>query len=102
MKRLVRTLVPLMAPAVRWDYTVNEETGRRARERIVAAMDRVEAELGARDYLVGDAFSVADLTAAALFTPVLCPPGASTRRRRSRRRSASCAQTSSSAPGASG
>jgi glutathione S-transferase len=75
MKRLVRTLVPLMAPAVRWDYTVNEETGRRARERIVAAMDRVEAELGSRDYLVGGAFSVADLTAAALFTPVLCPPG---------------------------
>jgi glutathione S-transferase len=75
MKRLVRTLVPLMAPAVRWDYTVNEETGRRARERIVAAMDRVGAEAGSRDYLVGGAFSVADLTAAALFTPVLCPPG---------------------------
>jgi glutathione S-transferase len=74
-KRLVRTLVPLMAPAVRWDYTVNEETARRARERIVAAMDRVEAELGSGDYLVGGAFSVADLTAAALFTPVLCPPG---------------------------
>jgi glutathione S-transferase len=74
-KRLVRTLVPVMAPAVRRDYSVSEETAVRARERIVAAMDRVEAELGSREYLVGDAFGVADLTAAALFTPVLCPPG---------------------------
>jgi glutathione S-transferase len=47
-----------------------------AREKIVAAMDRLEAELaaGAGDYLVGESFSVADLTAAALFYPVVVPP----------------------------
>ena len=37
-------------------------------------MDRLEAELDGGDHLVGDAFSVADLTAAALFTPLIRPP----------------------------
>ena len=38
-------------------------------------MDRLESELGDGEYLVGDEFTVADLTAAALFTPLLAPPG---------------------------
>ena len=38
-------------------------------------MDRLESELGDGEYLVGGQFSVADLTAAALFTPLLAPPG---------------------------
>jgi len=37
-------------------------------------MERLQSELGGRDYLVGDSFSVADLTAAALFTPLVLPP----------------------------
>jgi glutathione S-transferase len=46
-----------------------------AREKIVAAMDRLDAELAAGDgeFLVGDSFSVADLTAASLFFPVVGP-----------------------------
>jgi glutathione S-transferase len=46
-----------------------------AREKIVAALDRLEAELGAGDgeFIVGESFSVADLTAAALFYPVVGP-----------------------------
>jgi glutathione S-transferase len=73
-KGVVRTLVPLFRSAVRSDYNINAATGERARERIVAGIERLEAELDGRDYLVGDRFSVADLTAAALFTPILCPP----------------------------
>ncbi len=48
-----------------------------AREKIVAAMDRLDAELAASDsgYLVGESFSVADLTAASLFYPVVGPEG---------------------------
>jgi glutathione S-transferase len=46
-----------------------------ARGKIVAAMDRLDAELEAGDgkYLVGDAFTVADLTAASLFFPLVGP-----------------------------
>ena len=39
-----------------------------------AALDRIEAERQPSGYLVGDAFSVADLTAAALFAPLVVPP----------------------------
>jgi glutathione S-transferase len=46
-----------------------------AREKIVAAMDRLDAELAAGDgeFLVGDGLSVADVTAASLFYPVVDP-----------------------------
>jgi glutathione S-transferase len=39
-----------------------------------AALDRIEQERQGRAYLVGDAFTVADLTAAAMLGPVLQPP----------------------------
>jgi glutathione S-transferase len=41
---------------------------------VVAALDRLEAELDGNEFLVGDRFSVADLTAAALFYPLVLPP----------------------------
>jgi glutathione S-transferase len=48
-----------------------------AREKIVAAIDRLDAELAANggEYLVGDRFGVADLTAASLFYPLVSPEG---------------------------
>jgi glutathione S-transferase len=52
----------------------SDEAAELARRRIVEAFDRLEAELGDAEYLVGDRFSVADLTAAALFYPVVQPP----------------------------
>ncbi len=44
-----------------------------ARERVLAGLDRLEAELGTGDYLVGDRFTVADLTAASLLYPLALP-----------------------------
>jgi len=41
---------------------------------MVAAMVRLEREISASGYLVGDSFTVADLTAAALFYGVARPP----------------------------
>jgi glutathione S-transferase len=38
------------------------------------ALDRIEQERQGRTYLVGDAFTVADLTAAAMLSPLLQPP----------------------------
>ncbi len=53
----------------------SHEAAAEAREKVLAALDRLEAELDVDDgdYLVGDRFSVADLTAAALFVPVVAP-----------------------------
>ena len=52
----------------------------RARVEVIAAMDRLESELQPSGYLAGEEFSVADLTGAALFTPLLAPPSAPTSR----------------------
>jgi glutathione S-transferase len=57
-------------------FGANSDAGAEtARAQIVAAMDRLDAELEAGDgtHLVGDRFSVADLTAASLFYPLVGP-----------------------------
>jgi glutathione S-transferase len=56
-------------------YSVSDEAGLdEAREKLVLGLDRLEAELGGAEFLVGRRFSVADLTAAALFYPLVLPP----------------------------
>jgi glutathione S-transferase len=54
----------------------SDEAAARAREDVLAAFERLESELdrGGGEFLVGDAFSVADLTAASLFYPIVNPP----------------------------
>lgn len=54
----------------------SSEAAERAREAIVAAMDRLDAELekGDGEFLVGEHLTVADITAASLFYPVVLPP----------------------------
>jgi glutathione S-transferase len=67
---------PAVRGFVRVRYGVGPATeAGRAHEAVRAAFDRLEAELGEGSgrFLVGDAFSVADLTAAALFYPVVMP-----------------------------
>ncbi len=51
----------------------SDDAAELAREKILAALDRLEEELGENDHLVGDSFTVADLTAAALFYPLVLP-----------------------------
>ena len=61
---------------VRWGAG-SDRAAEEARTGIVAAMDRLEAELETNggEYLVGESFGVADLTAAALFYPIVAPEG---------------------------
>jgi glutathione S-transferase len=61
--------------SVRWNAN-SEEDAVRAREAIVAAFDKLEGELekGDGEFIVGDQLSVADITAASLFYPVVVPP----------------------------
>jgi len=56
----------------RYDFT--EAAVERSRETLAAALDRIESERNGRDYLVGESFTVADLTAAALLYPLVWPP----------------------------
>jgi glutathione S-transferase len=75
MRRLLNASAPLVGVVVRRDYGATAAAEAQARAAILAAADRIEAGLGDGEYLVGGRFSVADLTAAALMTPVLAPPG---------------------------
>jgi glutathione S-transferase len=63
----------LAGPMLRMRYGINGDSAEQGWDKTAAAMDRLEAELGGRDYLVGADFTVADLTAAALFHPIVRP-----------------------------
>ena len=63
----VRTFVNLRYGAA------DGEEAQRARGAVLAALDRLEAELDGRDHLVGTQLTVADITAAALFYPLVQP-----------------------------
>jgi glutathione S-transferase len=73
-ERLLRSTMTLARPFVRRDYRTSATDAEVARASIRIAMDHLEAELGPSGYLVGNSFTVADLSAAALFTPLLAPP----------------------------
>lgn len=73
-KRVARATAPIVRPLMRADYDIGADKAAGQLAQIRAAMDRIEAELQPSGYLVGDAFGVADLTAAALFTPLIAPP----------------------------
>jgi glutathione S-transferase len=56
-------------------YRVNsEQRAELARRKIEAGFDRLESELGSNEYVVGDRFTVADLTAASILYPMVRPP----------------------------
>jgi glutathione S-transferase len=73
-RRLMHAGAPLVRQIIRMDYSATPENAEKSLAKMRAAMDRIEAELQPSGYLVGDSFSVADLTAAALFTPMIAPP----------------------------
>jgi glutathione S-transferase len=70
---LIRTAFPVLKVAMRRALTITPQAAAESEAKTIAAMDRLEAELGPSGYLVGDSFSVADLTAAALFYPIVRP-----------------------------
>lgn len=67
-----RLSYPMIAAIIRRALRVDARTAERARERILEAFDRVDSTLAdGRRYLVGDRFTLADLSFAALAAPAL-------------------------------
>jgi glutathione S-transferase len=73
-RRLYRAAYPVVSTIMRADMRINAAGAAAGRTKVQAALDRVAAELQPSGYLVGTEFSVADLTAAALLSPVVMPP----------------------------
>ena len=65
---------PLARAGLSARYRIDEERTERSLQALRDGLARIESELQPSGYLVGDAFSVADLTAAALYSPLLRPP----------------------------
>ena len=75
--RAYRTLHPLLRifPSLyRFRHRTSDNNLERDRITVAAALDRIEHEAQNRAYLVGETFTVADLTAAALLAALLQPP----------------------------
>jgi glutathione S-transferase len=69
----IRAGMPVAWAYITRRYDFSEEEFQRSRDTLVAALDRIEAERGGGDHLVGDSFTVADLAAAALLYPLAWP-----------------------------
>src|SRR5262249_12789604 len=68
-----RAMSPLLRPVLRRRLDLNPVSAEVAYGRMLAAMVRLEQEVGRSGYLAADRFTVADLTAAALFSPIVRP-----------------------------
>jgi glutathione S-transferase len=71
---LLKTLSPVLATVVKWRYEIQPHRVARSREVVRAALHKVEAEADRSGYLVGDSFTVADLTAASILALIVVPP----------------------------
>jgi glutathione S-transferase len=68
-----RAMYPLIRRRVRADFGIDERSVTQAEGKCRAACERFRTERGSRSYLVGDRFTVADLTLAALVAPLVAP-----------------------------
>lgn len=72
--RQLRPLLAIFPAYYRFRHNLRDRNLAADRWAVSAALDRIESQRQGRRYLVGDHFTVADLTAAALLAPLLQPP----------------------------
>ena len=70
----LRPLVRIFPAFYRFRHKIKDARLEADRATVNAALDRIEQQRQGRAYLVADAFTVADLTAAAMLSPILQPP----------------------------
>jgi len=76
VKAMLKATAPVTRRVLRLRYGINAGGAQAGRGKVLSALDRVEQEIQPSGYLVGDSFTVADLTAAALLFPLVRPPEA--------------------------
>jgi glutathione S-transferase len=69
-----RVALPVMWPLMSRNMGLDAASIERARSRVAGHFAHLEAEIGPSGYLVGDSFTIADLTAAAVMTAIIRPP----------------------------
>src|SRR5262245_54402161 len=72
--RSLRPLLRIFPSFYRLRHGISESNLEKDRAIVAAALDRIEHERQGRTYLVAEAFTIADLTAAALLGALLQPP----------------------------
>jgi glutathione S-transferase len=73
-RALFTAAFPAIRVGMRRYLRISAEEAAASRTRILAAVERLETELGDGDYLVGDTFSIADVAAASLLYLIARPP----------------------------
>ena len=74
VRHAYRAVFPATRIVMRMDMGIDDSSAALGRTKVITALDRIEAELQPSGYLVGEHFSVADLTAAALLSPLHAAP----------------------------
>jgi glutathione S-transferase len=72
--RMANAIRPLFRAFYYWRHAIDDSAIDAAPRIIEDSFERIERELAGREYLVGDRFSVADLTAASILGPLVRPP----------------------------
>ena len=74
IRRPFRATLPVgMRTFARARFRIYPDDVEESRRKVAIALERVEAELGSGEYLVGEGFTVADLTACSLLYPLAWP-----------------------------
>jgi glutathione S-transferase len=72
-RRAMQMLFPIFRAFYQRRHKIDAGTVEKGHEQISAVLDRLRSEIQPSGYLVGDRFSIADLTAAALLSPLADP-----------------------------
>ena len=73
-KPFLKVVFPKLSRTMRKLMDINEATAAKSRQSMLMALERLNDALDEKSYLVGERFSRADLTAAALLAPLFMPP----------------------------